>query len=140
MKSKFLPAVCILVVALLTGCATFNEREMALIRQSGAPRVVVNKIERGDPITPPEIIALWQRGVPGSFLMRYIEDEGVDYVVSRADVARMRAAGVSARVIDALIEEGEEFASDYTPSRESEYGVSWGGSAVFGPDPYYDWW
>ncbi len=139
MKPRPLPALCAITALLLAGCATFNQREMAVIRQSGAPRVVVSKIERGDPITPSEIITLSRR-VPDSFLIRYLEDDGVDYIVNRADVLRMRAAGVRARVIDTVILEGDRFARDHAPSYDSAYGVSWGGSGMYGADPYYSGW
>ena len=136
MNPKYSAALCVIAALLFVGCATFDRREMALIRQSGAPRNVVQKIERGDSISPSDIIALSRSGVPDSLIIRYLEDDGVDYLVTRADVLSMRRAGVRAQVIDTLVTEGDRFARDYGAG----YDVSWGGSVVYGPDPYFGWW
>ena len=136
MNPRYSSTLCIIAALLFAGCKTFDRREMALIRESGAPRDVGEKIERGDSITPSEIIALSRSGVPDSLIIRYLEDDGVDYLVTRADVLSMRRAGVRARVIDVLVIEGDRFARDYGAAN---YDVSWGGSVVYG-DPYLGWW
>jgi len=140
MNPRYSSPLCIIAAVVFAGCATFDRREMALIRQSGAPRSVVQKIEHGDPIAPSDIIALSRSGVPDSLIIQYLEDDGVDYLVTRADVLSLRRAGVRARVIDALMVEGDRFARDYAPSNVGAYDVSWGGSVMYGPGPYVGWW
>jgi hypothetical protein len=132
--------VLLLTILLLAACATFDRREMALIQQSGVSPAVVHKIERGDPLTPSDLVELTQHGVPNSFLSRYLNDQGVDYLVTRADVSRMRRAGVSAAVIDALLEECDHFARHYaSPAYDGGYGIWWTESIGFGPSFYFGW-
>ena len=106
----------ILIVALagLAGCSTFTPKEMTYLRSAGIPPYTMAKLERGRPLTPSEIISLHSRGIPESYLLRHIDDHEVDYLVTRTDLTRMRKAGVSTAVIDAVIAESEDFAEDYT--------------------------
>jgi hypothetical protein len=103
-----------IAVLALSGCATFNSKEVAYLRTTGIPASTLAKLDRGKSITPQEIITLRARGVPDSYVLRHLDDHGVDYLVSRSDVMRMRRAGVSIAVIDAVIAESEEFAHRYT--------------------------
>lgn len=126
---------------LLAGCATFNEAELADLRSRNLPAPVLAKLERGTELTPPDIITLARRGVPDRYTLRHLEDHGVSYLVNRADITRMRNAGVSARVIDELIVQCERFARRYSePPVDVAADLWWDGSPYFGPDLYYPYW
>ena len=45
---------------------------------------------------PEDVIELTRRRVPDRFIVRQIEDVGVDYVLSPEDYQRLRKAGVTA--------------------------------------------
>ena len=99
------------------------------------------KLERGTPLTPPDIITLSRRGVPDRFVLRHLEDNGVNYLVNRADITRMRKAGVSAAVIDELIEQCERFARLYSePPVDVTADLWWADSPYFARDLYYPYW
>jgi hypothetical protein len=138
MRYLIIPALALL----FSGCATFNERELAYMQRTGVPAPLLVKLDRGEPLVPPEIIALRRRNVPDEFILRHLEDNGVNYLLTKQDILRMRSSGVSARVIDALIIECERFARSYaTPSVEVASDLWWVGSPYYGPSLYYDaWW
>jgi hypothetical protein len=114
--------------SLLTGCATFTETELGQIQSSGVSSRVVAKMEHGDPVTPEEVIELTRRRVPDTYILRQIDDAGVDYVLSPADFKKLKNAGVSGAVLDALVTASNDFAERYTASRYHFYAA----------DPYYD--
>src|SRR5579862_6203313 len=91
----------ILVATCFTGCATFSDQEIGQMRQRGVSPVVVGKMAEGHVLTPPDIIELTRRGVPDDFIIRQIDDAGVDYVLSRSDFKRLQEARVSRPVMDA---------------------------------------
>ena len=137
MHRLILPAVALL----FAGCATFTERELAYMQRSGVPAPLLAKLDRGVQLTPPEIITLSRYNVPDDFIIRHLQDNGVEYLVTRQDITRMRNAGVSARVIDVLIAECERFAWRYSaPPVAVDAGFWWVDSPYFGPDLYWDMW
>lgn len=131
--------VILVVSCILSGCATFDHREVTYLRTAGVPAPVLLKLERGEPLTPPEIITMAHRNVPDHFILRHLDDHGVTYLVTREDIIRMRREGVSARVIDAVIAECELFARRYAaPAVEFDSSLWWVGSPYIGSDLYYD--
>lgn len=134
-------AILCMIACLFAGCATFNESELAYLRGRNLPPSVLAKLERGGFLTPPDIITLTNRGVPDRFIVRHLEDNGVNYLVNRSDVTRMRKAGVSALVIDVLIEQCERFARSYAaPPVDVDADFWWADSPYFGRDLYYPYW
>ena len=125
-----LPILSLFAILLFTGCASFNEAELGRIRQRGVSRQVLTKFEDGKVLSPQDVIELTRRHVPDSFIIRQIEDAGTDYVLSKADTKRLRAAGVSAAVLDALRSASDDFARGYYAPR---YVTSYG---VYADDPY----
>lgn len=126
---------------MLVGCASLNPQEVAVIRARGVPAPVVAKIEDGQPLAPAELIGLSRRRVPDALIIRHLELVGVDYLVSRADVIQMRRAGVSARVIDAMLAECDRFARRYQePYYANAYDYWWADSVFFGPSHYHGYW
>src|SRR5690349_5610681 len=103
MISRLLSASLLSLGLLLTGCATFNHTELGIIRGSGVSGRVYNKMEDGRPLRPEDVIELTRRHVPERYIVRQIEDVGVDYALTRDDYKRLQKAGVSRGVIDALI-------------------------------------
>jgi hypothetical protein len=136
----------VLCAAALTACSTYTDREWAVIRSRGVPSPVLRKLDRGEVLQPGDIVTLSRHGVPDRLIIRHLEKEGVNYLITSADARRLRTGGVSARVIDALVEECEEFASDYArPPVDVSVGVGtgywWDDSAYFGSGYYADpWW
>jgi hypothetical protein len=118
------------LLVLISGCATFSDSELAQIRQHGVAPAIVGKMEDGRVLTPSEVIELTRRGVPDDFIIRQIDDAGVDYVLNRNDVKKLRSAHVSQPVIDALQAQSDEFASHYSsPGHVHAY-------AAYPPYPY----
>ena len=133
MHRPFLPAV--FAAALLAGCANFSKQELAQIRQQGVPPVIVGKMEQGHVLKPAEIIELAHRGVPDALILRQINDAGLDYILAKNDVTRLRATHISQPVIDALMAESDRFARNYSPGFGPHY-VSPYDDTIYGSDPY----
>ena len=136
--SLLLPALAFLA----GGCATtFSPRELASLRARGVPPPTMLRIENGTPLSPPDLITLTLRGVPQSMIVQYLEDVGVDYLLTRADLGRLRNAGVRARTMDAVLGECAKFADEYAVAPyDLSYGFGLGSGPYFGPDLYYDAW
>jgi hypothetical protein len=125
---------------LLSSCASLTPREIAYVEARGVPAPVVYKLERNDPLTPRDIIALSQSGTPDRLIIRALEGAGVDYLVTDADVLRLRRSGVSALVIDVLLLECDRFARSYAePAVDVSFGMWWTDSGYYGPSSYYFW-
>ncbi|MEA3208418.1 MAG: hypothetical protein QOE70_1475 [Chthoniobacter sp.] len=123
MPRRFAP---LLLAVLLSGCATFDQAELARVRARGVAPPVVLKLDRGDPLAPADVVELTRRGVPDSLVIRQLEDHGVDSLVSRSDVVALRKAGVRPAVMDALLRASDYFAERYTEPGFDVY-----------TDPYY---
>jgi len=96
--------VCLLLLALIpillvTGCETVDRQDRAVLRAHNVPEDVYEKMLYGDPLTPDDVIVLSQRAVPPGLMIRYMRDTDLVYALRKADVKRMRAAGVSEEVI-----------------------------------------
>jgi len=130
-----LPFAVLAASLLLAGCASFNTAELTQIRQKGVAPAIVDKMERGDVLKPAEVIELTRRGVPDPLIIRQIDDTGLDYILSKEDVVRVRAARVSPAVLDALVVESDRFARNYAPGFGPHY-VSPYDDVIYGSDPY----
>lgn len=119
-----------------TGCATFTPQEMSQIRQHGVSPRVAGKMQDGLVLTPGDVIELTRRGVPDDFIIRQIDDAGVDYVLNRDDVKRLKAARVSRPVMDALFAASDDFAGSYGPGRPRAYAGYYPAYDYYGP--YYN--
>jgi hypothetical protein len=125
----------IVLAACLTGCATFSDVELHQMRQRGVAPTVVGKMVEGHALTPADVIELAHRGVPDEFIIRQIDDAGVDYILSRSDFKKLQAAQVSRPVMDALIAASEDFAGRNNPSRARVY-AGYPYDDYYGPYPY----
>lgn len=118
---------------LLAGCATFTESEVAHFRQRGIPPDLLSKLTHRRSLLPEELIELKRAGVTDEQLLRHLDRAGVGYLVTRSDVLRLRKAGISARVIDALLRESDRLAARLT--EPPDYGYA---SPYYGfYDPWY---
>lgn len=140
MNFRPLLASAVLITS-FTGCATFSKTEMGQIRQHGVSPAVVGKMETGRVLTPRDIIELTHRGVPDDFIIRQIDDAGVDYILNRDDVKRLQAAHVSRPVMEALFAAADDFADQYAPDRRphvyAAYPYYGSYSPYYAPYPYY---
>jgi hypothetical protein len=126
---KLRPLLASLLTGLsLAGCATFTDAELGLIQHSGASPRLVGKMETGRVLTPEDVIELTRRSVPERFILRQIEDIGVDYVLSPEDFKKLQHARISPEVLDALVAASDEFSRRYAAPRYE----------VYPADPYYD--
>jgi len=136
------PTLASILVAIgFTGCATFTPAELGQIRQRGVAPAVVNKMEDGRVLHPGDVIELTRRGVPDNFIIRQIDDAGVDYVLNRSDMKLLQNARVSRAVVDALIAASDDFAARYAPpGRVQAYATypyyGYGYAPYYGPYPY----
>lgn len=127
---RFRPALLLAAVC-LTACSTFEDHELASFRAKRVPPPVYEKLSRGEALSPSDIIELTRRGVAETQIIRQLDDHGIDSLLQRADVQRMRRAGVSARVIDAALLASDEFARDFSEPRYVSVEPGW---------DYYDPW
>ncbi len=133
MNSRLLPA-SLLLGLLLTGCTTFNPTELGLIRGSGVSPRLYSKMEAGRILTPEDVIELTRRHVPERYIMRQIDDVGVDYALNPEDHKRLERARVSPAVIDALQAASDEFSGRYASPHHRVYLTD---PYSYDYDPYY---
>ncbi len=115
-----------------SGCATFNKAELGVIQRSGVSPRIVTKMEDGRAVAPEDVIELTRRRVPDTYILRQIDDVGVDYVLSPEDFAKLKKAGVSPPVVDALVSASNDFAQRYAMPRYDPYAYD----PLLGPYPY----
>jgi hypothetical protein len=120
------------VAVLLAGCATHTEEQIASVRAAGVSPSVVSKLKREDVLSPEDLIELRRHRVSDSVPIRHLDDVGVDYVVQRNDVKKLRAAGVRPAVVDELLSASRRFVEDRY-ERPSNWSVG-----IYAPyDPWY---
>ena len=132
---NFRPLIASLLLSLgFVGCATYSDQELGQIRQRGVSPVVFSKLIKGGMLSPSDVIELSHRGVADNLIIRQIEDAGVDYILTRADLKTLEKARVSQAVVNALISASDEFASFYGPYNQ------WNAHAYpYYGYPYYDY-
>jgi hypothetical protein len=141
MNSRLLPASLLLFGLLLTGCSTFNEAELGIIRGSGVSSRVYAKMADERELRPEDVIELTRRRVPERYIVRQIDDVGVDYVLTKEDYRRLKNARVSPAVIEAMVQASNDFSARYAaPSRRAYfYSPSYYDDPFLYGDPYPYW-
>ena len=134
MISRLLPLALALGSCLLTSCATFNDTELGIIRGSGVSPRIYAKMDEGHELRPEDVIELTRRHVPERYILRQIDDVGVDYVLGPDDYKRLERARVSPAVIDALVVASNQFSERYAAPRRRVYV----GDPYYYGDPYLD--
>lgn len=121
--------------ALLAGCSVQSKSTIASVRAAGVSDRTVGKLEHRGILAPGDLIELKRHGVSDAVPIRQLDRVGVDYVVQRDDLRRLRSAGVARVVADALVEASERFVSErYVPAGYYTYGY---------PTPWHyggPWW
>jgi len=127
----------LLLAAALTGCATFDQNEIASVRGRGVSAPIVEKLERGRALTPTDVIELRRNRVPDPWVLRQLEDHDVDSLVTRSDVTAMRRGGVTPQIIDTVLKASDRFQDAYRYPSYGSYGWAyedpWG---FYDPFPY----
>jgi hypothetical protein len=135
-------ALLLSILAFLTGCATLSTTDRQLLAQHRVPPPLYNRMTHREPLTVPDIIELSQRQVPPQFILRYLDETDTSLRLSRADVTRMRKAGVSSKVIDYILDTAppvvsgrysDDYYGPYPYYRRSYYAPS----PYYAPYPYY---
>ncbi len=135
MSLRILQLTTLATTMLLAGCANFSATQLAEVRQYNVPPVIVEKIQEEQVLSLQEVIELTRRGVPERLIIRQIDGTGLDYTISKDDVARLRKASVTPAVIDVLILESDRFARNYVAGFGPHY-VNPYDDVLYGPDPY----
>jgi hypothetical protein len=108
------PRIALVAIALalaLGGCATFNTAELAQLRQLRIRPDLMDKLEHKRPLEPEEIIELKRAGMSDELIVKHLNDVGVDYILTRPDIEKLRAARISPRVMQALAFASSRFTS-----------------------------
>ena len=99
------------IVALVSGCATHTREQIAAVRAAGVSPRLVYKLEHEGFLSPEDLIQLRRHRVNDSVAIRQLDDVGVDYLVQRDDIKRLRNAGVDPGVVDELVSASHQFAN-----------------------------
>ena len=94
---------------LVAGCATHSKSTIAAVRAAGVEEGTVRKLEHHGVLLPNDLIELKKRGVSDAVPLRQLDEVGVDYLVQRDDLRKLRSAGVARVVSDALIDASDRF-------------------------------
>ena len=132
-----IPRILLALALVLTGCSTFTDAELAQIRQHHLRPELLAKLERRRTLEPEDLLELKRAGISDAQVEKQLNDVGVNYVATREDAVRLRKAGVSARVIDALLRASERFAAQQ--SAPEPYDDGWYYGDPWGPGFYGDW-
>jgi len=114
MRGLFLSLLMLAVLG-CGGCVTFQEEELAVLRDCRVSPDVYRKLVTRQVVTPPDLVELWQQRVPAPLIVKQLDRVGVDYALRQADVAMLDHAGVSHAVLEALRAAADRYVSRYAP-------------------------
>ena len=134
MKSPL--AAFLATVLLFSGCATQTKEQLAAVRTAGVSPALVQKLERGKPLNPGDLIELKRHRVNDAVALRQLDRAGVDYVVDKGIVRQLRKAGVSDDVIAAAQTASDRYADQFRRPYVSAWYNPWWGSYPYGSYPY----
>jgi len=102
------PFSLLMFTTLFAGCASTQLRQdAATVAAVGTPDELEYKIEHGKALTLKEIKSLSAEGVTDDILLRNIDASYAAYRLDSNQVEDLKTAGVSERVIDALLASGD---------------------------------
>lgn len=99
-------APLLLAFLALAACATLQPQQpidpkiLAEFSKPGIPPVVADKVRDGAPLAVEDVAACAKAGVPGPGLVSYMQGTRKAYNLTRADLAKLRAAGTPEPVIN----------------------------------------
>ena len=94
-----------LIVGGLVGAA-LDERDRKVMQKS-SPRTV-ERMDRGDCLTLNDIIKLSQSGVSDDAILEYMKATFSAYSLSQAQIRRLMDAGVSAKIVNMMVNSGKQ--------------------------------
>ena len=115
------PPLILLLALALVGCATFKKADLAEIRGLGVPPALVAKLEHRRPLTPEDCIVLKRARVGDELVVRQLDRVGIDYLLTRPDILRLRHAGVAPSILAALVRESNRFAAFHSYDEHRDY-------------------
>lgn len=97
--------VLLLALLALSGCATIDPPQVdpKILNEfsgRGVSQATLFKVRNGLPLTVGQVAEAASKGVPGPGLVSYMQSTRKAYNLSNADIARLRAAGTPAPVIN----------------------------------------
>jgi uncharacterized membrane protein YgcG len=139
MKNKYRFFLLLASVLLLAGCETVSHRDRTVLQAHGVSANLYDKMLYGDPLSLADVIELSRRGVPPGLIVHYMDETGAVYRLRKADVNRLRAAGVSDEVISWMLSNGSYGYPGYAYPNYYPYGYGYSGWD-YPYYPYYDDW
>ena len=123
----------LLAAILIAGCETVSQQDRTLLQAHNVPEDVYQKMLYGDPLSLNDVITLSQRAVPPGLIIHYMDKTDTQYYLRKADINRLRNAGVSEDVIGYMVS-----TAPYGPAGPAPYvGYPYPGPAYpYGPYPY----
>lgn len=117
---------------LLAGCAASEQEKADLteVQGSGVNSATYDKMLHGDELGVADVCALERAHVDEGVILRYLRNRGTVYVLSRHDIARLKAAGASQSLIDYMEHTEIAGAVSYPTVQVYTY-------APYGPIGYY---
>ena len=129
---RFLPLL--LLPLFFAGCGTVTQQDRQVLRDHEVSTDVYDTMLYGDPLSPDEVIELSQRAVPPGLIIRYLDRIDEVFQMPKAEVKRMRAAGVDEQVIAYML----STAPQYGPGPYGPYPGPYAGPYPYGyPYGYY---
>ncbi len=134
---KITLAATLAAALLLAGCATQTKEQIAAVRSAGVSAGLVHKLQRWGVLSPEDIIELKRRQVNDAVALRQLDRTGVDYVVDKSILKKLRNAGVSENVVEAVIFAGRRFEAEFRHRYHGYWGAGWYGPSGYPYDPFY---
>ena len=88
-----------------TSSVQLDSQERRALEQT-SPRTL-QRMNRGEPLTLNDVIKLSQGGVRDDITLQYLHESNSTYQLSAAQIRRLRDAGVSESVVDAMVNSGQ---------------------------------
>ncbi len=93
-------AAFLILFPLLGRCAALAPDALSAFQQPGVPGALFAKVERGGPLTLPEVIILSRAEVSRGAIVDYLYSFGGHFRLTPEDVSQLRQEGVGADLID----------------------------------------
>jgi len=105
----------VLLVLGLGGCTTLNHRDLRFVGSHQISTALYAKMSHHEPLTVDDIIELWEKGIPGPFIVHYLQPTYYVYKLSPDDVSRLRTAGVDDVVVRYLLATPGMYSPSHAP-------------------------
>ncbi len=106
MKYRILLLLVSTLALAACGLSDQQKADYASVSRAGVSSAIYDKMVNGDPLSVGDIISLSNARVSDGVIVRYIRDHGTVYVLNGDQIDRMHKSGVSASVIDFMVQSG----------------------------------